>query len=149
MRVRCQFDTVATPSQVFFAYTDFSPTRLSTWRDTLRPENFAVVAMGDGWATVREGSLAMGVILRYEWDDSNVVRWSVLESSFCDRGEGRMEVEPLAQGSRVRIVIEEHDGAGVRGKLILMVKGVLGPVVLPRTTKRSLDRLAAEMLGLD
>lgn len=105
--------------------------------------------MGDGWATVREGSLAMGVILRYEWDDSNVVRWSVLESSFCDRGEGRMEVEPLAQGSRVRIVIEEHDGAGVRGKLILMIKGVLGPVALPRTTKRSLDRLAAEMLGLD
>lgn len=142
MLLRCRFDTAATPNQVHRAYTDFSPRRLEIWRDTLRPESFSLLDEGEGWAIVREGSLAMGVVLRYEWDDPYVVRWSVLESSFCDRGTGRVEVEPLARGSHVRIVIEEHGGTGIRGQLILVVKGLLGPVVLARSTKRSLDRLA-------
>jgi hypothetical protein len=144
MLMRCHFSTAATPSQVHRAYTDFSPRRLKTWRDTLRPGNFSLLDEGEGWAVVREGSLAMGVVLRYEWDTSYAVRWSVVESSFCDRGKGRMEVEALARGSRVHIIIEEHGGRGIRGKLILVVKGLLGPLVLTRSARRSLDRLATE-----
>jgi hypothetical protein len=42
---------------VLDAYTDFSDRRLHTWRDTLKPGNYALLEQGPMWAVVREGSL--------------------------------------------------------------------------------------------
>ncbi|SFU02484.1 hypothetical protein SAMN05660657_04832 [Geodermatophilus amargosae] len=145
MRMRCGFTTEASAEQVLRAYTDFTDRRLETWRDTLRPEDFAVVDVGDTWAVVREGSLRMGVVLRYEWDDPGGVRWTLLESTFCQRGAGRLTVTPREEGgARVEIAIEEHGPKGVLGPVVLALKGLLGPHVLARASKRSLDRFARE-----
>ena len=146
MRVRCSFETRATPEQVHRAYTDFSDRRLEIWRDTLRPENYSLHASGDSWAVVREGSLRMGVVLRYEWTEPDKVRWTVVESNFCEYGAGRLTVRPAAtgDGAHVDILIEERGGKGVLGPAVLGLKALLGPSVLRRASKRTLDRLADE-----
>ena len=145
MRVRCSFETRASPDQVFQAYTDFTDRRLETWRDTLRPENFSLYDSGPTWAVVREGSLRMGVVLHYEWSEPYRVRWSLLESNFCDYGSGELTVRPAGGGSSVvRILIEETGGKGALGPVLLGLKGLLGPRVLRRASKRTLDRIADE-----
>ncbi|MGY1813995.1 SRPBCC family protein [Blastococcus sp. SYSU D00820] len=145
MRLRCAFSTDATPEQVLDAYTEFGPRRLEIWRDTLRPEHYELRERGDTWAVVREGSLRMGVVLRYDWSTPGTVTWTLLQSTFCDRGGGRLEVRPDGDGgARVQIVIEEHGGRGLAGRAVLGLKGLLGPTVLRRASKRSLDRFAAE-----
>ena len=145
MRVHCTFDTVASPDQVVRAYTDFTDRRLEIWRDTLRPEDYVLLDRGDTWAVVREGSLRMGVVLRYEWGPPDQVRWTIQEATFCERGGGRLGVRPLGDGgSRVAITIEEHGPRGPMGRPILLLKGLLGPRVLARASRRSLDRFAEE-----
>jgi hypothetical protein len=145
MRMRCAFETRATPDQVFRAYTDFTHHRLDTWRDTLRPENYSLHSSGASWAVVREGSLRMGVVLRYEWPEPYTVRWTILESNFCAHGTGDLTVRAAANGgAQVDIVIEERGGKGVLGPVVLGLKGLVGPAVLRRASKRTLDRIADE-----
>ena len=145
MRMRCTFDTQADPEQVLRAYTDFTDRRLEIWRETLRPENYVLLGRGDTWARVREGSLRMGVVLRYEWGGPDGVRWTIEEATFCEGGGGRLGVRPLDDGgARVDVTIEEHGPRGLAGRPILLLEGLLGPVVLPRTSKRALDRFAEE-----
>lgn len=143
MRVRSSFVTLAAPETVFDAYTEFGARRLELWRDTLRPEDFELIDRGDDWAVVREGSLRMAVIQRYSWSvgDPRSVRWDMLESSFCRDGRGALRIRPDGVGSRVDIDIVETGGKGLRGRSILLVKGLLGPVVLTTATRRTLDRL--------
>lgn len=145
MQLRCHFQTTASPEQVLAAYTDFSDRRLQTWRDTLKPGNYALVEQGRTWAVVREGSLRMGVVLRYEWSEPFMVRWSILESSFCHQGDGLLTTRAATGGgAHVEILINEHGGKGASGRVILGLKGLLGPRVLRRSSKRTLDRLSAE-----
>lgn len=145
MQLRCSFLTTASPEQVVDAYTDFTERRLEIWRDTLRPQDYALLDQGSSWAVVREGSLKMGVTLRYEWSEPYVVRWSILTSSFCDHGAGTLTARAAAGGgAEVDILIVEQGGKGVRGRVVLALKGLLGPSVLRRTSKRALDRLARE-----
>ena len=145
MRVRCSFETRATPEQVLRAYTDFSDRRLETWRDTLRPENYRLRESGDSWAVVREGGLRMGVVLRYEWSEPDRVRWSILESNFCEYGSGELTVRPaVGGGAHVEVLIEEGGGKGALGRVALRLKELLGPSILRRSAKRTVDRLADE-----
>ena len=145
MELRCHFQTTASPEQVIDAYTDFTDRRLQTWRDTLKPDDYALLERGRSWAVVREGSLRMGVVLRYEWSEPFVVRWSIVESSFCDRGDGLLTVRAAPGGSSyVEILIHEHGPKGAAGHVILGLKSLLGPRVLRRSTKRTLDRLSVE-----
>jgi hypothetical protein len=145
MQLRCQLQTTASPEQVLDAYTDFSDRRLHTWRDTLKPGNYALLEQGPTWAVVREGSLRMGVVLRYDWSEPATVRWSIVESSFCDHGDGRLTTRAAAGGgAHVEILIDEHGGRGVSGRVVLGLKGLLGPRVLRRCSKRTLDRLSTE-----
>lgn len=145
MRMRCNFVTRASPERVIRAYTDFSDRRLEIWRDTLKAENYAVHDSGDSWAVVREGSLKAGPVLRYEWTEPNKVRWSVLESTICERGTGELYVRPARTGgSHVEIWIEEEGRKNVLAGITLGLKGLFGPLTLPRTSRRALDRFAEE-----
>lgn len=148
MQLRCHFRTTASPEQVLDAYTDFSARRLHIWGDTLKQDNYALLEQGRSWAVVREGSLRMGVVLRYEWSEPFTVRWSILESSFCDGGEGLLTTRAAAgRGAHVEILIDEHGPRGMSGRVVLGLKGLLGPRVLERSSKRTLDRLSAECAG--
>ncbi|MCZ2826083.1 MULTISPECIES: SRPBCC family protein [unclassified Modestobacter] len=145
--MQCVFETRATPDQVFRAFTDFTPRRLETWRDTLKPENYSLHSSGASWAVVREGSLRMGVVLPYEWPEPYTVRWTILESNFCAcaHGTGVLTVQAAADGgAQVDIVIEERGGKGVLGPFVLGLKSLVGPAVLRAASKHTLDRIADE-----
>lgn len=142
MRLHCSFVTAATPEQVIDAYTDSSARRLDVWRDTLSPDRYALLDSGPGWAVVREGSPGSAAVLRYAWGEPGLVTWTLVESTFCRAGAGRLEVRPAGSGSRVEIRVEEHGPAGAAGWVVLALKGLLGPAVLRRTARRTLDRLA-------
>ena len=87
----------------------------------------------------------MGVVLHYEWSGPGTVRWSILRSTFCDHGSGTLTTRAAADGgAHVDILIDEQGGKGLRGRIILGLKGLLGPSVLGRASKRTLDRFADE-----
>jgi hypothetical protein len=144
MLFRFSLETAATPDQVFQAFTDFSDRRLEVWRKTLAPGKYEVRELGDTWAVVREGSggTKIWVLLRYDWEPG-VVRWSLVDSDHCGAGEGEVRITPRdGGGSRVNVLIDHSDPRGVRGSIILLLQGLLGPRLFPRMWRSALDRQA-------
>lgn len=144
---RYSFDSRATPAQAFDAFTDFSDRRLEIWKGTLDPRKYEVRERGDSWAVVREGSggTRIWVEVRYEWEAPGSIRWTLLDSDHCDGGTGRIGIRPgPAGGSTVEAEIDHGQPRGLRGRAILGMQGLLGPVVFPRLWKRALDRYASQ-----
>jgi len=139
------FETKARPEQVVRALTDTSERRLQIWKDSLDPATYEVRGQGDSWAVIKEGRTGtkLWAVLRYEWDTSGVVRWSMVESNHCNRGTGLILVKPAATGgSRVEVEIDHREGWGLRGRTYLGVQRVIGPVAFPRMWQKALDRYA-------
>ncbi|MGY1711010.1 hypothetical protein ACI8AC_16015 [Geodermatophilus sp. SYSU D00758] len=146
MRFHVGFDTAATPEQVLDAFTDTTDRRLDIWRSTLDPAKYEVRERGDTWAVVREGSAGtrIWVLLRYDWAERGVVRWELVDSDHCDTGRGEVRATPRAEGgSRVDVVIDHRSPRGLRGRTILLVQRLVGPIAFARMWRRTLDRLAA------
>ena len=145
MRFRFSLTTTATPEQVFTAFTDFGERRLRVWRKTLDPEKYEVREEGENWAVVREGSAGtrIWVLLRYEWQPPGTVRWTLLDSDHCDAGRGEVLITPdSGGGSRVDVEIDHGRPRGLRGRAILLVQRLVGPVAFPRLWRSALDALA-------
>jgi len=145
MYFRYSLDTRATPEQVFRAFTDFSDHRLTVWRKTLDPVKYELREHGDTWAIVKEGSAGtkIWVLLRYEWQQPGTVHWSVLDSDHCDSGTGDITIAPRAGGgSTVNVVINHQGPRGLRGRAILLMQRIVGPVAFPRLWKSALDSVA-------
>ncbi len=146
MYFRYSLETDATPEQVFRAFTDFSGRRLDVWRKTLDPKKYELREHGDTWAVVKEGSAGtkMWVLLRYEWQEPGTIHWSVLDSDHCDGGTGDITIVPrIGGGSTVNVVFDHQDPRGLRGRAILLMQRLLGPIAFPRLWKAALERLAA------
>ena len=146
MRFRFHLETTATPDQVFRAFTDFSDRRLAVWSKSLDPRKYEVRERGDTSAVARDGTAGTGtwVLLRYDWDPG-VVRWSLLDSDHCGAGRGEVRISPRnGAGSRVDVLIDHSEPRGMRGRAILLLQRVLGPVLFPRIWKSALDRLGAD-----
>ena len=146
MPFRFDFKTAASRDDVFRAFTDFTEQRLVIWKRTLTAEKYEVRELADDHAVVKEGSggTKIWVLLRYEWTAPDSVRWTLLDSDHCDSGSGDVRIARLPDGgSRVDVVIDHGDPRGARGRLILFVQRLLGPVVFPRMWKSALDKLAA------
>ena len=145
MRVYFDFDTRATPAQVREAFTDVGDRRLEVWSKTLDPARYQVREQGEGWAVVREGSAGVPfwVLLRYEWPTPDRVTWTLLDSDHCARGAGEVRIPPRDDGgSHVEVVMHHSGGRGLRGRAVLLVQGLLGPVAFPRVWRAALDRMA-------
>jgi hypothetical protein len=143
---RFSFETVATPEQVFDAFTDVSDRRLEVWRRTLDPAKYEVRERGDTWAVVREGSSGtrIWVLLRYDWEPPGTVRWTLIDSDHCDEGRGEVRIAPReGGGSRVDVLIDHGRPRGLRGTAILLGQRLLGPIAFPRLWRSTLDRVAA------
>jgi Polyketide cyclase / dehydrase and lipid transport len=148
---RYTFDTMATPDQVFAVLTDFTDRRLETWKGSLDPKKYELREQGDTWAVCKEGSapLNIWVVLRYEWELPGTIRWSMVESNHCGRGDGLVTIRPASgNGSRVSIEIDHGEPWGLRGRAILGMQELLGPRLFPGMWKRSLDRYAAAHPGV-
>lgn len=143
--MRFDLTTKASPDQVRQALTDFTDRRLQIWNRTLDPKRYQVRAVGETWALAREASPGspFWVVLRYDWSDPAVVRWTVEESSYGGTGSGSARIEPVAGGgSRLRV---EWDNARARGLhkplIILLHAGPMGRL-LARMWSSALDRYA-------
>ncbi len=145
MPFRYSVDTKAAPDQVFRAFTDFSDRRLEVWAKTLDPKKYELREHGDNWAVVKEGSAGtkIWVLLRYEWQEPGTVHWSLVDSDHCDGGTGDITIVPRpGGGSTLNVVIDHQDPRGVRGRGILLMQRLVGPIAFPRLWKSALDRLA-------
>jgi uncharacterized protein YndB with AHSA1/START domain len=146
VRVRYGLETRAAPERVFEAFTDFGDRRLQVWRKTLDPAKYQLLDSGEDWAVVREGSAGTGiwVVLRYDWERPGTIRWTLLDSDHCAGGRGEILVAPReGGGSRVDVLIDHDQPRGVRGRAILLVQRLVGPIAFPRLWRSALDRLAA------
>jgi hypothetical protein len=109
--MRFELTTNASPDQVLRAMTDFTDRRLEIWNKTLDPQVYELRELGETWAVAREGSprVPYWVVVRYDWSDPAVIRWTELETNHGDPGAGSMRIEPRAEGgSRVHVEWTTH-----------------------------------------
>ncbi|MGO4597722.1 hypothetical protein [Terrabacter sp. 2RAF25] len=112
--MRFEVDTKATPQQVLRAFTDFTDRRPEIWEGTLDPKRYELREQGQTWAVTRESSPGSPVwlVVRYDWSDPSVVRWTVLESSYGGGGDGSVRITPgPGSGSHLDA---EWDSTGAR-----------------------------------
>ena len=144
--MRFDLETTASPEQVSRALTDFSERRLQTWSRTLDPETYELRDHGEHWALVRESSprSPVWVVLRYDWTDPAVVRWTVEDSSYGGDGGGEVRISPRdGGGSRVHAEWVATHASGWQRPLVFLVNhGPMGPMVARMWTS-ALDRYAA------
>lgn len=143
--VRFDVETRASPEQVRRALTDFGAQRLTTWRRSLDPRTYEVREQGETWAVARESTprSPFWVVLRYDWSDPDVVRWTTVESSYGGGGDGEVRVVPRGDGgSRVHVEYDHTEPTRQRLLLRLVHVGLLGRLV-GRLWTAALDDLAA------
>ncbi len=150
-RVRFDVTTDASPAQVRRALTDFTDRRLQIWSRTLDPETYEVRELGDSWAVARESSPGspFWVVVRYDWSDPTVVRWTVVESSYGGHGTGSVGIAPTGDGgSRLRVEWSYTDISRTRDKVVLfLIQRAPMRGVISRMWTRALDRYARSGSG--
>ena len=145
-----RFDLVtrASPEQVLAAMTDFTDRRTEIWH-TLDPEVYEVRGLGGTWAVAKEGSprSPYWVVLRYDWSDPRVIRWTELETNHGDPGEGVMRIEPLgAGGSTVHVEWTTHP-VRLRDKVVISLLHRTMNRPIARMWRKELDRFALASPG--
>lgn len=143
VRVRFDLDTTASPDQVRSALTDFTDGRLRIWNRTLDPKTYELRELGDTWAVARESSPGspFWVVVRYDWSDPAVVRWTVLESSYGGGGEGAVEISPgRSGGSRLHVYWTSTGARPLQKPLLFLLHH--GPAwrLVARLWRSTLDR---------
>ena len=142
--MRFDFTTMASPDQVLEAMTDFSDRRLQIWHKTLDPKVYEVRELGDTWAVAREGSprVPWWVVVRYDWSDPSLIRWTEVESNHGDDGDGSMRIEPDgAGGSRVYVEWSTHP-VRMHDRIAMWLLHQTMNHVIARVWRKALDRHA-------
>ena len=144
--MRFDLETRASPEQVRRALTDFSDARLRTWNRSLDPWSYRLLDEGDHWAVARESTSGspFWVVLRYDWSDPDVVRWTVTDSSYGGSGHGLVRVTAAPDGgSRVHAEWDNADARRQKWLLFLIRHGPMDRFV-SRLWTSQLDRYAVE-----
>ena len=142
-----RFDLVtrASPEQVLEAMTDCTQRRLTIW-STLDPDVYEVREQGDTSAVMREGSRhsPYWVVVRYDWSDPRLVRWTEVETNHGDPGAGFMRIEPDgAGGSRLHVEWSTHP-VRTRDRAAIVVLHHTMNRVIARMWRKDLDRFARD-----
>ena len=146
--MRFDVDTKASPEQVRRAFTDFTDRRPQIWRRTLDPNTYEVRERGDTWAVARESTPGspFWVVVRYDWSEPAVIRWTVQESSYGGGGEGFVRIAPGDKGgSRVRAEWF-YTGARSQRLMLFLMEDVPMGSLLSRMYASALDRYAHDDL---
>ena len=141
-----RFDLIskASPEQVLRAMTDFTDRRLEIWHKTLDPRVYEVREVGDTWAVAREGSprSPFWVVIRYDWSDPRLIRWTELETNHGDPGAGSMRIDPDDEGgSHVHVEWNTHP-VRARDKVAMFLLHHTMNGVIARMWRRAFDRYA-------
>jgi Polyketide cyclase / dehydrase and lipid transport len=142
--VRFVIDTIASPSQVHRALTDFTDRRLQTWNRTLDPRTYELRDQGRTWAVARESTPGspFWVVARYDWSDPAVIRWTITESSYGGGGHGVVQITPQP-GSGSRLHVEwDYTGAQRQKILLFLLQHVPMGRIIRRMWASALDRYA-------
>jgi hypothetical protein len=142
--VRFDLSTKATPEQVLRAMTDFTERRLEIWHKTLDPKVYEVREVGDTWAVAREGSpqVPFWVVVRYDWAEPGLIRWTELETNHGDGGGGSMRIEPNGEGgSRLHVEWTTHP-VRMRDKVAMFLLHHTMNQVIARMWRKAFDRFA-------
>lgn len=142
--MRFALTTKASPEQVLGAMTDFTDRRPQIWHPTLDPEVYEVREVGDTWAVAREGSprVPFWVVVRYDWSDPTVIRWTEVESNHGDGGTGSMRIEPRGdKGSHVHVEWTTHPVRN-RDKVAMFLLHHTMNRAIARLWRNALDRHA-------
>jgi hypothetical protein len=141
--MRFELDTIAAPDQVLAALTDFTDRRLQIWRRTLDPKRYELRELGDTWAVAKEASPGspFWVVARYDWSGPDVVRWSVIDSSYGGGGDGAATITPTKSGgSRLNVHWSNH---GPRQRALLwLLQHLPMDRLVARMWRQALDRYA-------
>ena len=144
-RMRFDVDTKASPEQVRRALTDFTDRRPQIWHRTLDPKKYELREQGDTWAVARESSPGspFWVVVRYDWAEAAVIRWTVVESSAGGAGGGFVRIAPGDDGGSRLHVEWVNTGARIaqRPMLFLLHHGPMGRLI-SRMWASTLDRYA-------
>lgn len=144
--MRFDAKTKASPAQVRSALTDFTERRPLIWNRTLDPRTYQLRDSGDTWAVARESTSRSPawVVARYDWSDPDVVRWTVIESSYGGGGEGFVRISPLGDGGS--LVHAEWSATDARTQKLLLFLIHHGPMslLISRLWAAALDRYAGE-----
>ncbi len=122
------------PDRVRAALVSFGPDRPKTWPG-ITPELYEVYSVGETEAEVKEGT-RMPLVgdfwarERYDWSDAKTVRWTVLESNFCEPGSFvSATIEPKPGGGSSILLHWERTLtkpiSKVMGRMIVLTRGKL------------------------
>ena len=142
--MRFDFPTRASPEQVLRALTDFTESRLETWNRTLDPKTYELRESGQTWAVARESSprSPFWVVVRYDWSDAEMVRWTVLDSSYGGGGEGLVQIARGVDGGSQVHAEWTYTGARLMQRpLLFLINHGMGRFI-SRMWASALDRYA-------
>ena len=102
--------------------------------------------LGDSWAVARESTPGspFWVVVRYDWSDPAVVRWTVEESSYGGHGTGSARIAPTDHGgSRLHVDWNYTDISRARDKVVLfLIQRFPMRLMISRMWVSALDRYA-------
>jgi hypothetical protein len=143
-RFTMKVDVNPEPKRIIDALTDFSPRRMEIWPG-LAPEFFEVYSVGENEAVVREGSTKPAKVWareQYDWSKPGIVRWTVIESNFCNPGSYvEARVKPKGDGSTVEVEWN-RTGSTTSGRMMVAFMKVMGPRILRSYLRKSLNALS-------
>ncbi|GAA3509237.1 hypothetical protein [Georgenia daeguensis] len=145
--MRFDLETTASPEQVRRALTDFTDRRLQIWSRTLDPRTYELRDSGETWAEARESSSGspFWVVVRYDWSDPDVVRWTVTQSSYGGGGEGFVRTSPLGDGgSRVHAEWSYSGARWTQRPLLFLLQQRPMVVLISRMWTSAFNRYALE-----
>ncbi|GAA0495781.1 hypothetical protein Ade02nite_18140 [Paractinoplanes deccanensis] len=143
--MRFDVDTKASPELARRAFTDFTDHRPRIWNRTLDPRKYELRELGDTWAVAREGTAGspFWVVVRYDWSDPGVIRWTTVESSYGGAGDGLVRITPgTGGGSHVHAEWENTGARATQRPLLFLLH--LPPMqrLIARLWTTTLDRYA-------
>lgn len=146
--IQISVDTDLPAEAVLGAITDFTPRRLTLWRN-IDPGAYKVHEVGTDWADVTEGTKIAGGVWtreRYDWSQPGVVRATVQESNIFKSGFWEMRV--TAAGGRTHVEIhQDRQAKGLKGALMGAMMALVGPRVYKQGINATLAALRAEQGG--
>jgi hypothetical protein len=138
-------ETTAPPERVREALLDFSERRPEIWPG-IDASLYEVYSVGEAAAEIKEGTKAPGMTAwareRYDWSQPDTIRWTVVESNFCEPGSFvEATLRPREDGG-TRIHVEwDRTGTTRSGKLAIGLIARSGGRPVARSLRKGLERL--------
>lgn len=137
-------ETSLSPERVREMFIDVSERRPEIWPG-IAPELYEVLAVGDTWADIKEGTKAPGLTIwaveHYDWSVPGTVTWTVKESNFSTPGSFvSAELRPREGGGTVVHVTWSREGTTARGRFAIRMIKLLKGKPVAQSMRKAFER---------